>query len=124
VKESVELTLAEPGSLAWQAESRRRARRLSEPSFQQAETAHSLDGHSATIIRPLSMLMRAAGPRRSERRRTKQKLRRRDFKVAETANSEVRDNEISGLGRLKSKQNGKMKREKTRENRAAAPAQP
>jgi hypothetical protein len=39
------------------------------------------------------------------------------------ANSEARLNEISALGPLKSKQNGKMKREKTRENRAAAPAQ-
>jgi hypothetical protein len=51
-------------------------------------------------------------------------MARRISKWPEPANSEAMLNEISGLGRLESKQNGKMKPRKTLENRAAAPAQP
>jgi hypothetical protein len=51
-------------------------------------------------------------------------MARRISKWPEPVNSEAMLNEISGLGPLESKQNGKMRREKTRENRAAAPAQP
>lgn len=46
-----------------------------------------------------------------------------EFKMAKPAKSQVRFNEIRWLGRPESKQNGKMKPEKTRENRAAAAAQ-